>query len=231
MRDHHDETRPGKFFKQGADVQRALFIKIPGGFICKDDLRGLGDSPCDGDPLLLAARKLSDQAFSEAKHVHLPEGILHPLQLLPLIQIQRMKAEVHVIGRRMLRKQVIILEHVAEVHVPLPLHLAVIGAGDARPIDLEQAAVKGVKPAHGVEQTGLAAARTAEDAHETGFGKIETDTVKDFLRGPCSGTVRFFQIPDRDHAPITSSISSPSMSSWKPLIVNTCFLIDRAAAK
>ena len=154
-----------------AHLDAQLGIQIRQRLVEQEDRRVAHDGPAHGDTLPLPAREMARQAVEQPGQAedlrrgpHLPEDLLWPR----LLQLQ---GEGHVLGHRHVRIERVVLEHHRDVAI-LGRHVVHHARADA-----DRAARDGLQPGDHAQQSGLAAARRADEDDEGAVGDVDGHPV------------------------------------------------------
>ena len=151
------------------------FIKVPGGFIRKDQFRSCCQRARDGDALLLSARQaLGIFAALIIKpepggHVVCPRAVI-------VIGEARLKRDIGVYGQAW--DQVELLKHHPDSSAPQGCAACVIKPADLGAVEEDLPAICRIKPADQMKKGALAAARLSCQRQSVGFAKCEAHTIQ-----------------------------------------------------
>ena len=120
--------------------------------------------------------------FTCVGEAHAREGVQRAASALGAAHAREREREFHVGEDRLVRDEVVALEHEADavVAVGVPVAVLVLAGGDA--VDHEVAVVEVVEAAHDVEHGGLAGAGRAEHRDELAVTEGNGDVVERHLR-------------------------------------------------
>ena len=167
VRDHDDQAVVCDFREQVHDLDARLGVERAGGLVGQQDLRVVDEGARDGDALHLPAGKLTGLLVDVLGQADAPEGFQGPFAALGARHARQRERQLHVGEHGLVRDEVVALEHEADavVAVGVPVAVLVLLGGNA--VDDQVARIVMVKPAHDVQQRGLARARRPQDRPRT----------------------------------------------------------------
>ena len=176
--DHDHEAVLGHFLQQLHDLNARLTVQRAGGLVGQQDVGVVDEGAGDGHALHLAAGHLGGVLVELVAEADLLERLGGPAAPLGPRNAGDGQGQLHIGQHRLMRDEVVALEHEADgvVAVGVPVAVGVLFGGDA--VDDEVAAVIAVQAADDVQQRGLAGAAGAEDGDEFAVAKVQTDLVK-----------------------------------------------------
>ena len=184
---HHDHQAVfGHLLEQLHDLNTGLTVQRTGGLVGQQNIRVIHQRPGDGHPLHLAAGHLTGLFVALMSQSHLLQRSLGPAAALRLGHAGDGERQLHIGQHRLMRDQVIALEHKADgvVAVGIPVPVGVLPGGDT--VDDEVAAVVPVKSADDVQQRCLARAAGSKNGHKLIIPQIQADGVQRGLHQfPC----------------------------------------------
>ena len=209
VRDHDDQAVVCDFREQVHDLDARLGVERAGGLVGQQDLRVVDEGARDGDALHLPAGKLAGLLVHVLGQAHAPERVQRPLAALGARHARQRERQLHVGQHGLVRDEVVALEHEADavVAVGVPVAVLVLLGGNA--VDDQVARIVMVKPAHDVQQRGLARARRPQDGHELVVAERHGHVVERHL-GERACRVRLADMVQLKHGP-TAFLSSAGL--------------------
>src|SRR5690606_16143223 len=179
----------GQLVEQLHHLDAAPAVECAGGLVGQDDLAAVHQRARDGHALLLAAGELLGPETDALLEPQAREQLARAL--VPVLQLH---ARVHgghldVLGGRVLRDEVVALEHEAEGLAPEVRQLVAVEVRDVASLEQVLAGGGPVEAAEDVHQRRLARARGAHDGHELARVDLQVDAVQ-HLRGKVAIEVR-----------------------------------------
>jgi hypothetical protein len=178
VRDHDDGLaelvgRPAQELEQ---IGGGLGIQVAGRLVGEDDRRLVDEGPGDRNALLLAAGELGGPMRETVGDADRRDELVEPLAV-GLAPGQGERKE-DVLLRVEDRHQVEALEDEAELVAPHPRQLAVLEAGELRPVDRDGARGRTVEARQEMHQGRLARTRRSHDGGESAGREVDRDIVE-----------------------------------------------------
>ena len=173
---HHDhQPVPGHLPQDLHDLDAGLTVQGAGGFVRQEHLRIVNQGPGDRHALHLAAAELVGFLFHLVREADLLQGFRRPAPAFLPADAGQGQRQLHVGQHRLVRDQVIALEHkahgVVPVGVPFPFRELLRGL----PPDDQVPGGIPVQAADDVQQRGLAAAGGPQDRGELAPAEGQVD--------------------------------------------------------
>ena len=177
VRDHDDQPLAGDLFDEFHDLHAGLGIERARGLVGEQNFGVVDQGAGDGDALHLPARELIGPFVEFLAQPHALERLGGAPFALFLRYARKGERQLDIAQHRLVRDEVVRLEHKADavVAVGVPVAVFEVLGGDA--LDDEVAVRVVVQPADDVQKRGLAAARLAEDGHEFLSAEAEADAL------------------------------------------------------
>ena len=181
MCDHDHQTVLRHLLEQVHDLHGRVGVERSGRLVGQHDVRVVDQGAGDGDALHLPAGQLVRLLVDVVAQPDLFEGLAGTLPPFGTGYAGDRQRELHVRQNRLVRNQVVALEHEADrvVAVRIPVTVLVPFGGD--PVDDQVAAVVPVQAADDVEQRGLAGTRWAQYRHEFAVAQVQADVIQRLL--------------------------------------------------
>ena len=181
----------GNLLEQLHDLHRGLRVQRAGRLVGQQDLRVVHQRPRDGHALHLAAGhliRLLAQLVAQSDALQRAPGAGAAFAAGDARERQR---QLHVLQDRLMRDQVIALEHEADgvVAVGIPVPVAELARGAA--LDQQVSGCILIQPADDVQERRLAAARRPEHRDKFLFPEIQCDPAQRVDRGISGGVVLY----------------------------------------
>ena len=198
VRHHHDQAVLGDLGEQVHHLHARLGIERAGGLVGEQDLGIVDEGARDGHTLHLAAGQLAGLLVGMLAQPHLLERCQRAFMALGTRHARKRQRQLHVGEDRLMRDEVVALEHEADavVAIGVPVAILVLARGDA--VDDQVARIVVVQAADDVEERGLARARRAQDCDELAVSESDGHMVEGRLRERARG-VRLADIAQFQH--------------------------------
>ena len=185
-----DEEKGGlPFAASGEEMSDHLIagrgVKVPGGFVREEEGGAVDEGAGDGDPLLLAARKLARIVPEAMVEPHRGELFAGPIESVG--RACELARRSHVLDGGHGGDEVECLEHDADVPPPEPRERVLVEGREIFPRYLDLPGCRPLEPADDHEQGGLAGPRGPDDAQRFAGGEVEVDPAQDPDRPGRSG--------------------------------------------
>ena len=166
VRHHDDQAFPADLPQDLHDLYARFAVQRAGRLVRQQDLRIVDQGPRDGHALHLAAAQLVGLLAQLVGQPDLFQRFLRPAAaFLPADAAQRQR-QLHVGQHRLVRNQVVALEHEPDRVVPVGVPVAFLKLLRALPADDQVALRVLVQSADNIQQRGLPAPRRSEDRDE-----------------------------------------------------------------
>src|SRR5690606_15049979 len=187
-----------QFLDLGAHADPQLGVEIRQRLVEQENLWIAHDGAAHGDALALAAGKLARIARKQRDQAEDLGGALHAAVALGLGRVPQLQREGHVLGDRHVRVERVVLEHHGNV--------ALLGRDivDDPFADRDLTAGDALQPGDHPEQSGLAAARGADERDELAIDDVDAYAMQDFSR-----TKRFAYFANSDRRHRSSRTADP----------------------
>ena len=218
--DHDHQPVPGHFLQQFHHLDAGLAVQRTGGLVRQQDVGVVHQGAGDGHALHLAAGHLAGVLVQLAAQAHILQRFGRPAAALGLGDAGDGQGQLHIGQHRLVRDEVVALEHKADgvVAVGVPVAVGVLPGGDA--VDDKVAAVVAVQAADDVQQRRLAGAARAEDGDKFVVAQVQADIVQRFL-DKVARAVFFSDVVELKHVPCLSGCFSAKAPFVVPIIKQT----------
>ena len=196
--DHDHQTVLGNFLQQLHHLNACLTVQRTGGLVRQQDAGIVHQCTGNGHALHLAAGHLAGVLVQLIAQPHLGQCFGGAAAALGLGDAGNGQRQLYVGKHRLVRDQVITLEHEADgvVAVGVPVAIGVLVGGNA--VDHQIAAVITVQTADDVQQSGFAGAGRAQNGNEFVIPQVEAYIIQRFL-DKIAGPVFFFDVFELEH--------------------------------
>ena len=176
--DQQHQTISGQFLDQIHDFKRIAAVQISGGLVGDNNLRILDDGPGDGYSLALSAGQRARIFVSLRIDPYGFQAVMHPFpDDLSVPDPHHPQSHGDVVENCLVIHQIEILEDISDVRIADCVDPAGTAAGNPLSVNKDAPAVYPVQPADGVEQRGLAAARSAQKGDDAALRQFQTGVV------------------------------------------------------
>ena len=178
VRDHDDETLARDLLHKVHYLHAGHRVESARGFVGKEYLGIVYESARDSHPLALSARELIGFFIQLVAQPHFRERFGCPAAALRIAHARYRESELDVAEHRLVRDEVVALEHEAHAVIAVHVPIAVGERTGAPAVDDKVARGVFIQPADDVEQRRLAAAARAEDGDELAAPELHAHAAK-----------------------------------------------------
>ena len=177
MGDHDHEPVAGDLLQHLHDLHAGFAVQGAGGLVRQDDLRIVHQGTGDRDALHLAAAHLPGLFLQLVPEADALERLPRALFALGSADAAERQGELHVGQDRLVRDQVVALEHKADRMVAIGVPVVVGESLCGFSVDEKIAFGVAVEAADDVEHRGFSAARGAENGNKLALAEIDADVI------------------------------------------------------
>src|SRR5208282_2218710 len=198
------------------------------------DDRGVPDEGSgQGDALLLASRELRGPSVEPVAEAELRQHRAGPFARLASGNARNQERQLHVLGRREHRQEVVRLKHEPHSARAILALRAVVHRMEVDPFERDRAAVDLVQSREAIEKRRLATSRRAHDREHLPAGDLDVDLAKGGDLG-VPASVNFPDIPPYDdgfgHGLVRKSRPTLSLHRLRPDATGRSVASDRATS-
>jgi hypothetical protein len=202
----HDDGGPGAVdpVEQLHDAHRGGRVEVAGGLVRQEDQRPVDEGPGDRDALLLATGELVRHGLLLATQTHQLEDLRHRFADGRLRPADRLEREGHVLRDGLVRQQLEVLEHAADVAAQVR-DLVAGQRGDVLAGDVDLALLGGLLTVEEAQEGRLAGARRSDQEDELAL----VDVDRCVAQGHVLALVDLRDVLEFDHDVLTTWYRPP----------------------
>ena len=178
MRHHDHQPLPGDLPQDFHHLDAGFTVQRTGGLVRQQDFRIVHQRPGNRHPLHLSAAQLVGLLADLVRQPDLLQGFQRPAPPLFPADPAQGQRQLYVGQYRLVRNQVVALEHKSDRVVPVGIPVAFLKLLRALSADDQVAVGVLVQPADNIQQGGLSAAGRTQDRGKFAFSEFQVDSAQ-----------------------------------------------------